>query len=402
MALNRERLRRLARRLKQWGGLAQVGDGGRRGPPCTAPAMPDLSSLPKGRLVCGKVPADFRDFQRVDAVKRWATSHGIDFSTVEPGRLADLDWTGTAAVWMPFINPDENLTYETRCLDLARIPPTVPLILDIKSKADHPWLVPIRQHLGGRPLACRHVSPSAIADLFQLKVQYNHWPEVGPPAEPRDVVMVDIHRWEDASRHIQVLGLLEQFARDYDAMCAKAGCALKFYLTSFTALDPYADSLRALSTAGYGRPNVQGPGADLLAPVRTNLLPAAPTREGFVAMLGRTRFFVSFHHNLSDMLVFEALANEIPTLIVPEQAAMGRMRKLWIPDRQEVPGYDAWARQVEERLEQFRFGDYSFLKESATHFGSCAVLENAFNFAWGRLWLWVAQAAAKNAGTARA
>jgi len=361
------------------------------GYPRIKPVIPQFDNVRfSGKLVCGKEPEDFRDFQRVEAVSNWAQDRGVQFEVVKPEHFASISWNDVNAVWMPFLNPGENKDYETRCKEMLAIPEHVPLILDIKAFSNHPWIRPIREYLNQRRLACRHVSPSKTEELFQVKVQYTHWPVDLPHSDVKDVIMIDIHNWEDLSRHIQVLRLLEYFGQSYDTACNTAGWRLKFFLTSFTRLDPYLSAITDFITNDYGDHNSNGSIDNPLSIVRDNLIPPAETREDFLKVLSRTRLFVTFHNNLTDMDLFEALANEIPTAITSNSLTGEAIRNLWVPNRYEVAGFETWVHTVESNLISINGKNFNFLKKTWPSINSKEILRSVFCHSWDTLWKWVA------------
>ena len=350
-------------------------------------SAPSVSPMPSvaGRLICGKVPTDFRDFQRVEGVEAWCRHRGVSFECLSPEMFAGTDWSDCTLLWMPFLNPGEDTTYEDRCQQLQNVPETVPLALDIKSCTSHPWLDAIAASLSGRKMACRVVSPHDTRGLFQIQEQYGHYPVPLPPAPEKDVLVVDIHKWEDSLRHFQVLAFLVDLAANYDEACSVAGHQLKVYLTSFTTIAPYSDALSAFEKHAYG--TVSG---STLGSVRENLIAPAPTREGFREVLGRARLFVTFHNNLTDMLLFEALANEIPTAILRGGPSAGHHQRLWVPERNRNLSFRRWVLEAEESLvdlEAMRDG-FAYLRLPPQQLDSQRVLKNVYLQVWDRLWEW--------------
>lgn len=342
-----------------------------------------------GRMVCGKKPTDFRDFQRVEATEAWAKARGIDFAIMDFRGFKEVDWSGTSAIWIPFIDPREGVDFKEVCRQILYSPDHVKIIFDIKGPTD-PWLELIETMLRGRDVSCRSVSPERLPGFFQEQVQYNHFPAELKHEARKDVIIVDTHPWEPLSQHIQVMAALEILGRHYDLLCTKASCELKIYLTSFTALEPYRRALNQLAEAGYGTPTktgVQNP----LEMIERNFLQPAPTREGFKDILARGRLFLTFHTNLTDMAVFEALTAGIPTAILPESLDADQPKSLWAPNKHAVPGYDRWLQNVADNLVPFynQGSRFDFIANAEAPYKEHRLLKLVFFNTWDHLWSWV-------------
>ncbi len=341
-----------------------------------------------GKLICGKEPENYRDFHRVESVSNWAKARGVHFGVVKPEDFAHFSWDDVDALWMPDLNPGEEKGFEPRCKAIIQhVPEHIRLVLDIRSPADTQRLPPIQKYLSQRPLACRHAWPQETGDLFQVKVQFNHFPVELPHSDVKDVIMFDIHHWEDLSHHIQVLGLLEEFGRSYDTACRIAQCELKFFLTSFTRLDPYCGAIGSLND--YRIPRPDGSIDNPLDIVRHNLISPAETQEEYLKVLSRTRLLITFHPQLPHHVLFEALANEIPTAILSSSVIGKSVRNLRVANRHEVPGYDAWVRRVEENLISVQETGLNFLEKTWPSMNSQEILRRVFYHSWDTLWKWV-------------
>lgn len=335
------------------------------------------------RVLCVREPEHYADFQRFESVRRWAEGAGLTVTAVGLEGLAALGedaWRETALAWAPFKHTDSPAIHMERCQAMRAIPEGVPIVLDM----DNPdsLLPAVRKHLAGRPLACRAVRDLPPDPAFSLTVPYCNHPARVEPAPVRDVVMLDVHKWEPLSCQLQTLALLDWFGARHARACEAAEVAVKYFLTSFTPIEPYLEAMEGLRAKRFG---LSGPVGALA--VRDNLVPPAPTREDFLAVLARTRLFVTIHNNLSDMLLCEALANDIPTLILGASAFDPPAREL---DAWGLGGEPLarWGRGVIEAQPDLRSPDMGWLAASDTRAGGFEVLSGAFLDTWDRLWRW--------------
>ena len=243
------------------------------------------------------------------------------------------------------------------------------------------------------PMAARHVRPSDTGGLFELKQQYNHKPPVLPQVPVRDVVILDVHVWEPFAVQMQVMGLLDSFGRQHAAACRHSGCAVQYFLTSFTPLERYREAADRAVAAGLST-------GHSLPVVAEHLIAPAPTRADLLRILARTRLLVTFHKNLSDMLVADAVANEIPICMLSPLAGRAGGRLVEAPDRDDDPDIDAWLRRVERQVLTELSPKFPELArdrwvESA---GSFEIMDRIFNRVWDRLWLWAAAARHRRSG----
>lgn len=336
------------------------------------------------RLVCIREPEHFADFQRFESTQRFAERIGAALEAVPlsalPGLGADW-WADVGLAWAPFRNTDSPAVHIERCRAMRALPEGLPLVLDV----DNPdsLLPAVHEHLAGRRLGCRMVRELPPDPAFAVSAPYANYPTELPGTPARDVIMLDVHKWEPMASHLGTLLLMERLGRGYKNACAAAGLRLRFFLTSFTPIEPYMDAMQALLSRRFGIHESLG-----ALEVKDNLLPPAETRQDFLAMLARTRLFVTFHNNITDMLLTEALANDIPSLILHPLEFLRPRRNLDAWGMSDLPGYAEWSQAVIRAQPDMGDSNFLWLKCERTGAGGRGMLGRAFHDGWERLWAW--------------
>ncbi len=352
-----------------------------------------------GRLVCVKKIGDIRDYVRFEGMTRWTKKRALEFVAVGARELADIDWQPDDLAWVPYINPgEEGLDFDERFRLCGRdIPSHVPVVIDVRSYYEHPYIPSIKRHLTGHRLACRNISPFDSKGLFELHAQYNHCPirVDRRPRSEQDVLLVDIHNWEDSYCHHQVLAILDHVGRNLARIDQATGVPLHVFFSMGTQLQPYRDMAEVLEKIGYGgkgaRKNMPREHGNYVSVLQDRFIASAPTREDMLDILARTRLFVTFHNNLSDGMLFEAIGIPLPVMILPKALEHGAPWRIWAPQSHPVREFRFWLRSFEDYIRRRPLAHFErHLIQAKAHLWT-RPLEATFDNTWDGIWRWSRQ-----------
>ena len=224
------------------------------------------------------------------------------------------DWDRINALYLP-------LRYNFTLLD--QVPPQIPIITEFDNFEASPEL---NAQCRKRRIAARRVYLGrAEAPDLQFQVPLSDLPPALPPAQERDLVLVDIHAWSNPQYMFFLAALFAKFDQVYHQLCERAGVQLKFYLNCCMPFDLFRELAESYRRWCQGRYAASWPSLKWywehspVGNIEANLIPTVMEHDAHRALYGRARLYVSEVLDLVNPDLFSAVMTGTPIMFYTTQ-----------------------------------------------------------------------------------
>ena len=327
---------------------------------------------------------DLEHYRRVQPIKnavKWAKKKYIPYELLFKESIYNVDWSEFSAIYIP-------LTVDLAFLEY--VPPEIPIILDFDgSKGEY---LEHDHFLINRRFAFRRAFGGKIEYNPEFQVPYLQLPLTIPESIERDVIIFDIHVWLQMYSQCTFLSIMALMSAEYSRICTIANCKLKFYLTSFTPIKPYCDSLDVF-TQGINSAknhNVKLP----LNPLKSfidNLIPPIDSVADYHNLIGRARLFITDHVDLADQDLIYACSVGTPIYNVSRNP-LNPSKKIDFTLIDSVnliePRFQSLLDNAINQSMCIDVGLKNIIKKEKVKPWDKEILESAFLKGWDLLWQW--------------